>query len=185
MQPRPLLPFHAEAHLQGLQLRCSAHWQDGILNLHYSLRGKLEAILLPRAVSEPRRCDALWQTTCFEAFLGQPGQPNYWEINLSPTGDWNLYALSDYRSDLHPETRITQLPFRVDRAAADPLDPDTDHGLDLSLVLDLHALIPAGASLELSATAVLEHRQRGCSFWAWRHSGPEADFHRRESFLPL
>jgi hypothetical protein len=32
---------------------------------------------------------------------------------------------------------------------------------------------------------VIEHRKLGCSFWAWQHKGPEADFHRRDSFLPL
>ena len=40
-------------------------------------------------------------------------------------------------------------------------------------------------TLEISATAVLEHRHLGCSYWAWQHCGPQADFHRRESFLPL
>ena len=39
--------------------------------------------------------------------------------------------------------------------------------------------------VQMSATAVLEHRQLGCSYWAWRHCGSEADFHRRDSFLPL
>jgi hypothetical protein len=37
----------------------------------------------------------------------------------------------------------------------------------------------------LIVTAVLDDVSHGCSYWAWRHSGPEPDFHRRESFLPL
>ena len=185
MQPRPLVPFSAEPQLEGLSLDCAAHWQDGLLTLHYSLSGALQPILLPASAAEQRRRDELWQTTCFEAFLGRPGQPKYWEINLAPSGDWNLYALSDYRTGLQPEASVSQLPFTMDRLQSDPADPQTLQRLDLEVVVDLSALIRADAPLELSATTVLEHRELGCTYWAWRHTGPEADFHRRESFQPL
>ena len=55
--------------------------------------------------------------------------------------------------------------------------------LDLQLSLDLGALIPPEAAVEISAAAVLESVGHGCSYWAWRHTGPVPDFHRRDSFL--
>ena len=182
---RPLVPFHAEPGLEDLQLACTARWEAGVLTLHYSLSGGLAPILLPASSPEPHRRDGLWQSTCFEAFIGQPGQRRYWELNLAPNGDWNLYVLSDYRKDLQPELAVRELPFSLHRRHSDPANPQTPDQFELALSLDMGGLLKADDPLELSATAVLEHRDIGCSYWAWLHSGPEADFHRRDSFLAL
>ncbi|MFM7315007.1 MAG: DOMON-like domain-containing protein [Cyanobium sp.] len=182
MQLRPLHPFAAAAHLQGLDLRCGAAWHAGMLALHYRLSGPLAGLALPPRRPEPRRRDDLWCSTCFEAFLGVPGQAGYWEINLCPSGDWNLYALSGYRTGLSPEARIRQLPFSLRLRGDEPAAGGPGQQLDLELCLDLRGLIAAEAPLELSATAVLDHPASGCSHWAWHHAGPEADFHRRDSF---
>lgn len=192
---RALSPFAPEAHLQGLALSCAARWQQGVLELHYRLSGPLQRLRIPSQIGgdAPQRRDELWQSTCFEAFIGRAGQPGYWELNLAPNGDWNCYALSGYRQGLQPERRIQAVPFEVkqrplvgslneqnDRNALTPL-----HELELMLSLPLAALIPDSSAVELSVTAVLEDVSHGCSYWAWSHSGPEPDFHRRESFLPL
>ena len=185
MQTRQLVPFSADPQLEGLSLACAAQWQNGLLQLRYSLSGPLEAILLPATAAKPCRRDDLWQTTCFEGFLGEPNHPHYWEINLAPSGDWNVYALSDYRQGLQPETSVSQLPFNLERDCSAPALQHPSDRLALDLTLDLSSLISADRPLELSATAVLEHKELGCTYWAWRHSGSEPDFHRRESFLAL
>ena len=182
----PLRPFTADQHLQGIQLSCAASWRAGELSLHFHLSGPLAPLVLPdRHDSSPERRDALWQSTCFEAFIGRPGQPGYWELNLAPDGDWNLYALSGYRANLQPESRIQAMPFSLHRQALNPQEEGLEgqQRLDLQLSLDLSALIPPEAAVEISATAVLESVGHGCSYWAWRHTGPEPDFHRRDSFL--
>jgi hypothetical protein len=181
--PKPLRPFAPEAHLQGLALSCAARWQEGVLELHYRLSGPLQRLRLPSQIAgePPQRRDQLWQSTCFEAFIGRAGQPGYWELNLAPNGDWNCYALNGYRQGLQPEPRIQALPFVLKQRQ---LEGELEQ-LELTLSLPIGALIPAASALELSVTAVLDDVSHGCSYWAWRHSGPEPDFHRRESFLPL
>lgn len=181
--PKPLRPFAPEAHLQGLALSCAARWQEGVLELHYRLSGPLQRLRLPSQIAgePPQRRDQLWQSTCFEAFIGRAGQPGYWELNLAPNGDWNCYALNGYRQGLQPEPRIQALPFVLKQRQ---LEGELEQ-LELTLSLPFGALITAASALELSVTAVLDDVSHGCSYWAWRHSGPEPDFHRRESFLPL
>jgi hypothetical protein len=181
--PKPLRPFAPEAHLQGLALSCAARWQEGVLELHYRLSGPLQRLRLPSQIAgePPQRRDQLWQSTCFEAFIGRAGQPGYWELNLAPNGDWNCYALNGYRQGLQPEPRIQALTFVLKQRQ---LEGELEQ-LELTLSLPIGALIPAASALELSVTAVLDDVSHGCSYWAWRHSGPEPDFHRRESFLPL
>ena len=181
--PKPLSPFAPEAHLQGLALSCAARWHEGVLELHYRLSGPLQRLRLPSQIAgePPQRRDQLWQSTCFEAFIGRAGQPGYWELNLAPNGDWNCYALNGYRQGLQPEPRIQALPFVLKQRQ---LEGELEQ-LELTLSLPIGALIPAASALELSVTAVLDDVSHGCSYWAWRHSGTEPDFHRRESFLPL
>lgn len=171
-----LLPFAPAAHLRAFQLKAEAHWQHGVLELHYRLEHAGSNLILPAAAAAPERRDGLWQHTCFEAFLSQRGLPGYWEINLSPSGHWNVYRLSSYRENLQPEPAVTQLPLLVHHSAT---------GLELRYSLPLASLLNAAEPLELSVTAVLEQTGSGCSYWAWQHSGAEPDFHRRDSFTTL
>ena len=144
---------------------------------HLSLRYRLEdpkgLVLLPPAIAAPRRCYDLWTSTCFEFFLAEPGAQPYWEVNLAPNGDWNLFRLSTYRQGLAPEPAINALPFVVERDGG---------GLDLAVTLDLGDLPLAGRPLELAVTAVVELRGGEIHYWALRHPGEQADFHWREGF---
>jgi len=143
------------------------------LSLHYRLEDPEGLVLVPPATAAPRRCDELWTTTCFEIFLAEPGAEPYWEVNLSPSGDWNLYRLSSYRQGLAHEPAISALPFVVQRERV---------GLDLAVTLDLGGLPLAGRPLELAVTAVVELRDGEILYWALRHPGEQADFHWREGF---
>ena len=144
------------------------------LHLHYRIDDPTGRVRLPATAAPPRRRDELWTTTCLELFLAEPDAAPYWEVNLSPSGDWNVYRLTAYRQGLAPEPAITALPFTIERHA---------HGLELQLRLDLSALVPAGRPLDLAITAVLEEQGGEISYWALAHPGPEADFHRRDGFV--
>ena len=172
---RRLVPFAPDPSLEPLELLAEARVEGALLRLRFRLRGPLEALVIPVASDGPRRLDGLWQSTCLEAFLAGRGCRHYWELNLSPSGDWNLYRFEDYRQGGREEAQINALRWsRVQ-------EPDR---LELELELNLEQLLPAPEPLEVGLTAVLEHRLNGCSYWALRHTGSEADFHRRDSFLP-
>ena len=143
------------------------------LSLHYRLEDPEGLVLVPPASAAPRRCYDLWTSTCFEFFLAEPSAEPYWEVNLAPNGDWNLFRLSGYRQGLAPDPAIDALPFVVERAGG---------GLDLLVTLDLGALPLAGRPLELAVTAVVELRDGEILYWALAHPGEQADFHWREGF---
>jgi hypothetical protein len=141
------------------------------LNLCYRLTGDLSAVLIPEG-KVGLRCDRLWEHTCFEFFFGIPGEKRYWEVNLSPSGDWNCYGLTDYREGLMAEEKVRGVPFSVLRA---------EQTLQLEVAFDLKALVPG--AVELSVTAVVERFDGVVGYWAIAHAGAEADFHRRDSFV--
>jgi hypothetical protein len=172
-----LMPFEAAMVPSGLRLAGSIRREGGVLSLRYELNGPTDSLVLPEAVPSPQRRDGLWQHTCLECFLAVPGNARYWEVNLSPCGDWNVYRLSGYRTDLTPESAIRSLPVVVERA---------EGRLRLEARLDLTATLAPGDPLEVAICAVLEGNNGTLSYWALAHGGDVPDFHRREDFqLPL
>lgn len=176
-----LVPFDPTTAPAGVQLHGALQRTDGRLHLRYHLADPSGAIRIPPATPAPARRDGLWNRTCLELFLAVPGAAAYWEFNLSPCGDWNVYRLSGYRQGLAPEPAVAALPVAVARR---------DDGLELELSFPLAPLVAAEQPLQVAVTAVLEqHAPAGgsgegpLSFWALGHPGPEADFHERAGFL--
>lgn len=147
---------------------------DNNLTIRYDLRGRLAALAIPAPADLPARRHGLWEETCFELFLGVKHSPQYWEINLSPGGHWNVYRFAAYRQGMQEETAFAALPFRVRRRW---------DSVRLTLELDLDKIVPAGRALEAGIAAVLKFAGGGVSYWALTHNGPQADFHRRDSFI--
>jgi hypothetical protein len=182
-----LEPFGGLPHPQDLTVsgEASRHahrqggHQAGRLELVWRLAGDLGALVLPDPSESRRRCDGLWQTTCLEAFWGFAGQDAYWELNLAPSGDWNIYRLSHYRGPLVPVALEVPPAWEVQRSVRE-LEVVVE--LDLSEVAGGEDPAMAGLPLEISLTAVIDQVGQGVSYWALAHTGAEPDFHRRDSF---
>ena len=127
----------------------------------------------PAAAEVPRRQDRLWEETCFELFLGTADSGEYWEINLSPSGHWNVYRFTGYREGMREETAITSLPFDLRRGP---------EALLLAVEIGIGSIVPAGKGLAAAVAAVIATIDGGKSHWALVHPGPRPDFHRREGF---
>jgi hypothetical protein len=173
---QPLHPFEPRWELDSIQLDGEAVWRDGRLHGRFALRSGAASLRWPIMALPPARRDGLWQSTCLEVFIAAQGHSAYWEVNLAPNGDWNVYALSGYRENLRPVVEISSLPYLLRRS-------DTE--LQMEFQLDLSRWISPTQPLEVSLTAVLDHPGYGLSYWAWQHSGEQPDFHRRDSFQRL
>lgn len=159
-------------------IRIDAHAERsgaGGLVLRFLIAGDVESILLP-APAPPERADGLWHHTCFEAFVRAPGDPGYFELNLSPSGQWAAYRFSDYRMAM---------------AAADDVPPPTvemrsgAEAFELSAVIDLDAALGLLDALpwQLGLAAVVEDRSGRLSHWALAHPPGAPDFHHEDCFV--
>jgi hypothetical protein len=144
------------------------------LAIRYDLRGDLPNLIIPAPAALPVRRQGLWEETCFEFFLGVKGSPRYWEFNLSPAGHWNVYRFDGYRQGMAEEAALTSLTLSVRSR------PDS---LQLDLEVDVQRIMATGQPLEVGIAAVIKLAGGGLTYWALTHPGPEADFHRRDSFL--
>ncbi len=172
--PFSLQPFPNDLPAIDIQIFGKVSRQDNILKVDYQLTGNLTKIIVPRSTEKPARRNELWQTTCLEFFLGIAGDDRYWEFNLSPSGDWNIYSFDGYRQGMREETALTTLPF------SSQIQPNL---YGLSLKIDLAAIIAPKTPLDIAITAVIEDKNAIISYWALNHRSSEADFHQRDSFI--
>lgn len=124
--------------------------------------------------SNAQRKDNLWEHTCFEIFLAETGMQNYWEFNLSPSGNWNVYSFSGYRKGMKPEIYFDKLQFEV-KILSGIL-------LKLKTTIDLK-FFQYYLDIDVGLSAVIEKNNGVKSYWAVRHPGGIPDFHAREGWL--
>lgn len=169
-----LVPF-PDPVLPRIQISGRVARERNLLSIQYSLAGSTGDILFPKPATQPGRRDELWMETCFEFFLALPGQPQYWEFNLSPAGHWNTYRMDAYRRiGFREEPLIEQLQVEC-RKEVDCLSA--------AVCVDLSSIIPSGEVIQVGITSVLQTRSGSETYWALSHPAPQADFHSRESFL--
>lgn len=174
---KPFPPALPPTHFHNsLNLTITGHIsrRGDILAIRYALRGRLGELAIPGAVDKPARQHGLWEETCFEFFLTIKDSPRYWEFNLSPAGHWNVYGFAAYRQGMHQEKAFRSLPFSVQTKA---------DSLLLALKFDSARIVRAEQDLEVGIAAVIKLKDREVTYWALTHPGPQADFHRRDSFL--
>lgn len=156
--------------------RCSVRLghRGGSLWLRYRVEGA-EALRIPEPLASPGVRHLLWRHTCFEAFVAGVEGPAYFELNLSPSGEWAAYGFRGYREGEPLPDDAVDPAIRVARA---------ERALELEAEIGLAALDArlVGAPLRLGLSAVLEDRAGALSYWALRHPRAQADFHDEAGF---
>lgn len=168
-----LRPFPSAAAPPGIGVTGWIERRGERIAVHYRLRGKIRDVALPAPAAPPARRFGLWETTCFELFLAPRGRPRYWEFNLSPSGDWNVFRFAEYREGMLEETDYEALPVSV-RRSADSLSLRADFALP--------GAMPAGGIWQAGISAVIVDESGAISYWALSHRGEMPDFHLRGSF---
>jgi hypothetical protein len=168
-----LRPFPGEEKRLDLTIPGTIGRRGNTLSLGFALRGDLSVLAIPSPTGSPERRHRLWKETCLELFLAEKGSVRYWEFNLAPAGNWNVYRFTSYRKGMREEPAFGSLPFRV------LTEPGT---INLSLELDIRMILPSGKAIEAAVCAVIRTITGDTSHWACVHPGPRPDFHRRDGF---
>jgi hypothetical protein len=162
LKPHPDTPCGADITISVLVTRSGDR-----LSLRYRVEGDTDRLRYPPpAASE--RADGLWQTTCFEAFIGSATDTSYLELNFSPSTQWASYCLDDYRAGM----REAEIIPRIEVASG-------ERRYDLDAALDF----PGSGSRHLGLTAVIEELDGRKSYWALAHPPGKPDFHQWTCFV--
>jgi hypothetical protein len=146
-----------------------------ILTVRYHISGSLTELTIPVPKNSPERRIGLWEHTCLEFFIGEPGLSRYWEFNLSPSGDWNVFRFENYREGLYEEMAFPELPFEV--------GGNSSEDFHMNLEWNLEAIFEQSRALEMAVTTVIKTKSGRETFWALGHPESGPDFHHRKGFL--
>lgn len=165
-----LVPFTPIS--QPISVRGELARNGGELHLRFELSDPQREVLdslVAGSAARPVRADLLWQTTCFEAFIGAPGEGPYWEFNFSGDGSrWNCYRFDSYRKPAPP---VASKDFECLGVKVS----------EKTIECRLAPKVPISA-LEASLCAVIR-TAAGPSYFSIKHAGAKADFHLRDSFV--
>jgi hypothetical protein len=148
--------------------------KSDILMFHYSLAADMSRVRVPSSgVGGP--ADALWQHTCFEAFVAPADAPSYHEFNFSPSHDWAIYRFSAYREGMARAVVAGAPEISIHRG---------DDGLELESAVRLEHLpdLRDARHLRVAMAAVIEDDTGGLSYWGLRHPLGKPDFHHPNGF---
>ena len=169
-----LVPYPA-SDLPKIQIAGEIERTENRLSIRYAVTSENDSILLPALSNSAARKHDLWKATCFEFFIAIKDQPRYWEFNMSPSGNWNVYAMDAYRQvNMREEVAFTQLPFAFKK---------NDDEITLDISVDLNLILEPNQVLQIGITAIIQTVDKNETSWALAHPGPHADFHLRESFI--
>ncbi len=183
-----LRPFAETPDSSSLKLLFGIERKTTCLDFSFHLTGRggadLEKLVIPasKPIEDRVRRDELWKNTCLEIFVGAAGKTSYLELNLCPSGDWNVYAFDDYRVGMRTVAGVAS-PL-VKHEASLNKDSFTWTARLAAEALpnpEVEALL-ASRDLVMGVTAVLEYRSGVREYWALWHAGTKPDFHLRESF---
>ena len=171
---RDLIPFTPPS-ARAPQISIRVLRQAGALSFQYALRAEMLHVRVPPG-QPAGRADGLWNHTCFEAFIGAPGVPGYYELNFSPSGQWAIYHFDSYRKGMSPAD-VSAPPHLAIRRS--------DEGLELKATIRLHELsaLQSARTLKLALSAVLEDDGGNLSYWALKHAPDKPDFHHPDGFV--
>ncbi|MBB1125052.1 DOMON-like domain-containing protein [Thiospirillum jenense] len=160
-------------------LHCASNrrWQ-----VDFTLIDALDRVYLPPATSS-QSTDGLWQSTCFEIFIGLPNTCAYIELNASPSGQWASYQFTSYRArDVAQDHQLR--PYIKQRRG-------TARHFALQVVFTLPARLCGSDatnadSYAVGLAAVIAARDGSLSYWALHHASARPDFHHAASrVLPI
>ena len=91
-----LVPFPSST-LPAIAITGDIERKNNQLSIQYNVEGDIGHTTYPGVSISPLRKDDLWKATCFEFFIAIKNQTQYWEFNMSPSGNWNVYIMDAYR----------------------------------------------------------------------------------------
>lgn len=141
----------------------------------FELIGDIERLALPVDVPS-RRTDDLWRQTCCEVFIARNDGAGYYELNLSPSGQWAFYGFSGYRIGMTRPYGVEIEPMRRERTA-------DRYRLSTTVHLDRLPGLEGGLPWRVGLTSVIEDTAGDKTYWALAHPSAGPDFHHAEGFV--
>ncbi len=147
---------------------------DDKLMLEYQISGNLSHYHFPK-LTKQQRADKLWLDTTFELFIAPENSAEYWEINVSPSTQWNVYHFTSYKEGMKESNIISQPTIKT-------------YEYDNEYRLTFNSTVPNeyfDHVLQINLCVILLDQKGVRYFYSIKRREGSPDFHDRDCFTPL
>jgi len=145
------------------------------VSIEYYISGKIDTIQIPEIQKTPQRKDFLWQNTCFEFFIADAKKTNYYEINISPSGDWNFFEMDDYRVGKRESNLINDIKIDFNK---------NTKIIKLIANITFQKVFFTPDTL-INISSVIINLKNETSYWSINHKNTKPDFHFKNNFVKI
>lgn len=171
-------PSDATAIIQPTILNTAIHGHIKLDSQHivvdFTIIGDISLIKHSPITPTPKRKDNLWQSTCFEVFTAATMEPDYWEYNIAPSHNWNVYHFDAYREGQTLDPLVGAIKIKTQYA-----------NKNLNTITASLPLSPrlAGKEISLGISCILQDINNNLNYYALVHPAHKPDFHDKRGFV--
>ncbi|MBL7542962.1 MAG: hypothetical protein JNL11_04055 [Bdellovibrionaceae bacterium] len=162
------------------KIRISSHYElrDSVLHVSYLVDDKDHRIedFYPVEPADGTGTifplENLWTTTCFEIFLKNSQEHDYYEFNFNAKGEWNIFYFSEYRQRKDILNHSLELKFA---------HQVTMERSRLNFQIDLKKLDKLKIPCQVNMATIVK-TALGVTYWSQKHNDQKADFHDPNNF---
>ena len=147
------------------QLNADSEKQEMTLSFILSQKNVDEKLFMPKKIEALEKSSDLWKQTCFECFFFDESSEQYFEVNVSLEGQYDLMSFKKYRekSALQAPIEVSSLEIRNEQN---------------SVIISFKLKTEFKSTHFISPTAIL-HTPYEQKFFALSHDKKKPDFHLR------
>jgi hypothetical protein len=150
-----------------IEINATLEIKEKNIRTHFEITGEIENYLFDEQETEKRE-DELWKRTCFELFIANNKSSQYYELNLSPSTEWNFYTFDDYKKNMREERSISlpSISFHHNKES-----------YSISVIFDLKKELLDSISFNLAVILLDKNNIR--HFYSINRKDGQVDFHDR------
>jgi hypothetical protein len=147
------------------QLNANSENQEMTLSFILSQKNVDQKLFMPKKITDLEKASDLWKKTCFECFFFDEKSEQYFEVNVSLEGKYDLMSFKKYReqSSLKAPIQVSSLEIKNEQ----------------NLVIVSFNLKTEFKSTHFISPTVILHTPYEQKFFALTHDKKKPDFHQR------
>ena len=155
---------------KNIVIEASLEVEQKRVKVEYKITGELNNYIFEQP-SKQQRANELWKATCFELFIAPKEELNYWELNISPSTKWNLYAFDNYKEHMREEKNISIPNIKITQK-------EDTYLISCELNLGMEGFSPEQSNFNL--TVILLDKNHVRHFYSINRKDGIVDFHNRD-----
>jgi len=153
-------------------IKTSIEYSSTQLRVDYEIIGKITNYNFPIQTKQ-QRADKLWLDTCFELFIANKEKQEYWELNISPSTEWNSYYFTKYKKGMKESNMFLTPQIKTSNSK-------TKYKFSFETIIQKE--IPSD-KLEINISAILLDKNKKRSFYSINKRYGSPDFHDRAEWV--